>query len=481
MSIVDEALQTLDKRGAATDSTHLSRNAAPRVADSVAHELYAGGRPSAPRSKPWPLMGGMALLLVGVAAWWAMDRVVPKVAATSSVVAAKAAAPVAAASVVVPAPAVITPVVVVATAPVPVPVPAPVPAVPVLQVTKPKTEALTEPALSAIATPEWQSKGWALVAQDRSAQALETWETGLGQARLKNRQVVFALAFNTLAPALAHARRLGATAPALVVREGMGGSGPRFRVLLLGDSQVTALAVKNMLLPQAPYLWVAPVPHPEDPLRMATTTPALEPVAATAVPVPVPVREPVAAPPVVKPVAVVAVAPPVPVVPVREASSVQFSVDDSVSQVMDVLARGDIAEATRQAGLLITNQPGRWEGHFVMGSALLASGRAGEAEAPLDRALALQPNSVKVLMQRAIAAQEAGKPDKAVVMLRQARSLAPENAAVWLNLGYSAELSGSNTEAVSAYQRYLQLTNGRGASEGQRAYVSERLRALSKP
>jgi predicted Zn-dependent protease len=112
---------------------------------------------------------------------------------------------------------------------------------------------------------------------------------------------------------------------------------------------------------------------------------------------------------------------------------------------------------------------------------LLAGGRTREAEAPLERALELQPNSVRVLLQRAIAAQESGQPVRAVDLLRRAKTIAPDNSAVWLNLGYSAELSNANDEAVAAYQRYLQLTNGRSGADSQRAYVGERLRNLGKP
>jgi Flp pilus assembly protein TadD len=115
-----------------------------------------------------------------------------------------------------------------------------------------------------------------------------------------------------------------------------------------------------------------------------------------------------------------------------------------------------------------------------MGSALLASGSVREAEAVLGQALVLQPSSASVLLQAGMAAQETGQSIKALGLLRRASAVAPDNAAVWLNLGYSADLAGVREEAQAAYQRYLKLTNARTGTDSQRAYVSERLQFLGK-
>lgn len=299
-------------------------------------------------------------------------------------------------------------------------------------------------------------------------QAVQAWESGIEKLGTKNRLVVYGLAQSSLPAALTSARRLAAKTPAVVVRETVG-TEQVFRVLLLGDSQVSPMAIKKHLQDKEPYLTVAPAPHfsstqfvkagrTEAPLSVGA---APKPKAAALVPV----AEPVIAPGKSVP----------------EPAEVKFSVDDSATRALDALVRGDKAEAQRLADLLIANQPGRWEGHFVQGSVLLASGRAREAEAPLDNALALNPNSTRVLLQRAIAAQEVGQPGKAVVWLRQAHTLAPDNVAVLLNLGYSSELSGGTNEAIAAYKRYLQLSSGRNGEDTQRAYVSERLRVLAKP
>jgi len=157
-----------------------------------------------------------------------------------------------------------------------------------------------------------------------------------------------------------------------------------------------------------------------------------------------------------------------------------LSVDNRAPLALDALSRGDLREAMQLAEQLIAVQPGRWEGHYAMGSALLASGRVGEAEAALGQALVLQPNSASVLLQAGMAAQEAGQTTKARSLLRRASGLAPDNVAVWLNLGYSADLAGTRDEAEAAYQRYMQLTSARSGTESQRAYVSERLQFLGK-
>jgi Flp pilus assembly protein TadD len=221
---------------------------------------------------------------------------------------------------------------------------------------------------------------------------------------------------------------------------------------------IAAPAAKTHLLPPAPHPSAAPAPRLADKAVVAYQTPPASAVLTLLSPNTEAITQPAAA-----------------------RVDVQFSVDDSATRVLDALGRGDLTEAGNQAEVLISKQPGRWEGYFVKGSVLLAGGRTREAEAPLERALELQPNSVRVLLQRAIAAQESGQPVRAVDLLRRAKTIAPDNSAVWLNLGYSAELSNANDEAVAAYQRYLQLTNGRSGADSQRAYVGERLRNLGKP
>jgi tetratricopeptide (TPR) repeat protein len=164
-------------------------------------------------------------------------------------------------------------------------------------------------------------------------------------------------------------------------------------------------------------------------------------------------------------------------------SKVEFelSVDNRAPRALDALSRGALKEAMQLAEPLIAEQPLRWEGHYVLGAALLGLGRVQEAEAALDQALVLQPNSASVLLQAGMAAQESGQAVKARNLLRRASALAPDNAAVWLNLGYSADLAGVREEAAAAYHRYLQIISMRNGLESQRAYVTERLRLLGIP
>ena len=477
MSIVEDALQKLGKNGhqAGLDlDLELESPAAPAPEPrSVAHDLYAVNRVT-PRRRSWPLVGASALLLLGGAIWWALDRLPTQTSTPSGPINAgvtPVATPVA------------FPTAMLASAPasatVSVAAVASAPAIGISAATSSAPAGLAAPvvvakapveeALPDVSTPAWLKQGWRLVEQGQTMQAVQVWESGVEKLGTKNRLVVFGLAQPSLPAALTSARRLGTTAPAVVVRE-TAGTEQVFRVLLLGDSQVSPMAIKKHLQDKEPYLTVAPAPHFTSTQSATTASRAEAPLSAAAAP-----KLKAAAP---APVAVPAVAPGK---SVPEPAEVKFSVDDSATRALDSLVRGDKAEAQRLADLLIANQPGRWEGHFVQGSVMLASGRAREAEAPLDNALALNPNSTRVLLQRAIAAQEVGQPGKAVVWLRQAHTLAPDNVAVLLNLGYSSELSGGTNEAIAAYKRYLQLSSGRNGEDTQRAYVSERLRVLAKP
>ncbi|NMM26789.1 MAG: tetratricopeptide repeat protein [Glaciimonas sp.] len=467
MSIVDDALQTLGKAGHSTGLSSGSGGFSHTASSSVAHELYQGRR-TQPGRKPWPAIGALALLGLGFVTWGVMDRATPNLAKPVTPLVKQVGSP---ATIVVAAQAPAT-LASSASLPAAIPAPAVVVAVAATPLAAPPATLAGSPVLPTQIAPQWLSQGWRMVEQGRSVQAVDVWESGLMQLPAPNRLVVYALAHRSLPLALVQARRLGATAPALVVRE-TAGTEVLYRVLLLSDTQVSALAIKNHLLAGAPYLWVAPAPHFEEKARPTNiVSSSTVPLVALASPMVLPV----AVPATPKPTVLAA-----PTISAREPSAVEFSIDDSATHVLDALTRGDMVDTRRQADLLIANQPGRWEGHFVLGSVLLASGRAREAEAPLDRALELHPNSARVLLQRAIAAQEVGQPAKAVVWLRQARTQAPDNAAVWLNLGYSSELSGGTDEAVSAYQRYLQISSGSSGAETQRAYVSERLRVLRKP
>ena len=559
MSIVDDALHKLGQADHAAGLETGSSVADKLQASSVAHQLYLGRSP-ARQGKPWLLIGALALLGMGAFTWWSMDRLAskvpaPAVASSSSssalpptaalvppapapLVAPIPAAPVvvAAASPAQPVAAALPPVTLTATpivrpvseppnvAPAAAPktttvVPAPAPAAPAVTVAAPAKLAVATPsapaasmaatsantaasaALPPVSRPEWLNQGWQLADQGHNDQALEVWRAGLGQLQ-GNRLAVYAHAYYSLPMALAQARRLGASAATLVLPETVG-QRLQYRVLLLGDAQVTALAIKNSLAAQAPYLWVAPprvASNPRDAaptvsltLPAATATvaapaaPAAQPDGSGDTPPPAPAAAPAhttaaaaASTAKVKPTASKPAVAAAPEVAASGSQQVEFSVNNTASRVLDTFARGDIAESLRLATQLVASQPERWEGHFVQGAALLASGRALEAEAPLERALSLNPNSDRVLLQRAIAAQEVGQPARAVGWLRRALAIAPDNTTVLLNLGYSAELSGASADAVAAYQRYLQLTNGHNGVQTQRAYVTERLRILGK-
>ena len=349
MSIVNDALQALEKSDRPANALMGQHESQRLAADSVAHELYAGGR-TVTRSKQWPLLVAVTLLVLGAFTWWWIDRTAAWMPGTGAVPTAQKIFP------------------------------------------TPETPNAAPAAASVVAV----------------------------------------------------AARVLASAPATAVAPAMVAT-PAKPTAMPTDAAVVAARGRSVA---------------EKTARPAVSSAAQATKRAS-------VRTPVPSPGLMPPA-------------VAASPELVLSVDNRAPLALDALSRGDLREAMQLAEQLIAVQPGRWEGHYVMGSALLASGRVLEAEAVLGRALVLQPNSASVLLQAGMAAQEAGQAVKARSLLRRASGLAPDNVAVWLNLGYSADLAGTRDEAEAAYQRYMQLTSARSGTESQRAYVSERLQFLGK-
>jgi Flp pilus assembly protein TadD len=341
MSIVNDALQALEKSDRPANALMGQHESQRLAADSVAHELYAGGR-TVTRSKQWPLLVAVTLLVLGAFTWWWIDRTAAWMPGTGAV-----------------------------------------------------------PTATPNAAP-------------------------------------------TAVSVVAVAARVLASTPATAVAPAMVAT-PAKPTAMPTDAAVVAARGRSVA---------------EKTARPAVSSAAQATKRAS-------VRTPVPSPGLMPPA-------------VAASPELVLSVDNRAPLALDALSRGDLREAMQLAEQLIAVQPGRWEGHYAMGSALLASGRVLEAEAVLGRALVLQPNSASVLLQAGMAAQEAGQAVKARSLLRRASGLAPDNVAVWLNLGYSADLAGTRDEAEAAYQRYMQLTSARSGTESQRAYVSERLQFLGK-
>jgi len=63
--------------------------------------------------------------------------------------------------------------------------------------------------------------------------------------------------------------------------------------------------------------------------------------------------------------------------------------------------------------------------------------------------------TVAALNNSAVALTEANQPYEAISLFRQALSIEPENAMLWLNLGIAQQKTGEYTEAIDSFQRCL--------------------------
>lgn len=80
-------------------------------------------------------------------------------------------------------------------------------------------------------------------------------------------------------------------------------------------------------------------------------------------------------------------------------------------------------------------RPDRAEFYLELGDAWRDQGQFGKAVGAYERALALKPASPLVMRRLAGALRDSGQTTRASEVLRQARSIAPEDAQVWYDLG----------------------------------------------
>jgi tetratricopeptide (TPR) repeat protein len=116
-----------------------------------------------------------------------------------------------------------------------------------------------------------------------------------------------------------------------------------------------------------------------------------------------------------------------------------------------------------------------YRGSLCLTTALVIALLAHPAEAQ-DRARALELN------RRAQESYQAGAVEEAIALLTEALEILPEEPALHFNLARAYETAGQREEAISAYERYLELhpdAQDRGAIE--RRLVALREREVQPP
>ena len=137
-------------------------------------------------------------------------------------------------------------------------------------------------------------------------------------------------------------------------------------------------------------------------------------------------------------------------------TAVADAIDERISTAADALQRGDRATAIQ---VLENFQGGedRWEVPFWLGTAHLLDGNYEDAALFLDDALALESDLADLWVQRAVVAQELGRPQVALQFLEVAVQVDASSPLAYLNAAVAYESLGDTENARGAYGRFLRL------------------------
>src|SRR5262249_33488915 len=120
------------------------------------------------------------------------------------------------------------------------------------------------------------------------------------------------------------------------------------------------------------------------------------------------------------------------------------------------VSAGDLAQAERDARLVLALEPAREDVRVILAQALLGTGRADEADAELAR---LGPEALAAAswaaLRRAHALAAAGEPEAALALLAAAHERHPEEAVVAAQLAGGLEAAGRLEEALAVREAAL--------------------------
>jgi tetratricopeptide (TPR) repeat protein len=115
---------------------------------------------------------------------------------------------------------------------------------------------------------------------------------------------------------------------------------------------------------------------------------------------------------------------------------------------------GDLAQAEKVFRQALEDNPGYTQGYLNLGLLLAQQQKSAEAEAPLDKALQLAPEDLRVLSAAGKVKARLGKSEEGNALLRKVAVLSPESAAAHLDLAIalagSYDLPGALAETAEA-------------------------------
>jgi len=121
--------------------------------------------------------------------------------------------------------------------------------------------------------------------------------------------------------------------------------------------------------------------------------------------------------------------------------------------------RAKLSRERERYAALCQQNPNQFQGWWNLGRINLELGSPQQAIAAFDRALALKPNHIELLLGKVTACRQCQRLDEALVTINHAQALAPRNGDVLLHKGDVLYLLGKNTEALEIFTSVLRLRN----------------------
>jgi tetratricopeptide (TPR) repeat protein len=133
---------------------------------------------------------------------------------------------------------------------------------------------------------------------------------------------------------------------------------------------------------------------------------------------------------------------------------------EQIAEARAALQHNDPRRAEQLCRHLLRDRPGHAEALLLLGRALLAQQRAGDAVEPLAEAVRLAPASTEARLTLAQALSACGRGGEALAQTQQAAALAPQNADVQMALGLALAGEGRSAEALAAFAAAARLRPG---------------------